>query len=349
MNSALKAIKPLSEISFNQNEGWKTQNYAHTKTPNRRDFQLRTDLKTLANSLSSKESRFRFVCILNSTGLRAFAEAGRDEKFLWVDLVVYDSEVPQLLLDTPVQRDDNAEKKNISSIKVVGNRVIVICGNADEALDYFLRKVTEIRVNQHANDNYQVFHPTHSGYNNFEDNLNLVLVKKRTGYFFEINEGNADYSLPGRFLRFFLEKISPDSVYLVSPRDESGLISGIFIVCEDREEFERSLDLRVVEPPNRDSTPIPGEKGELENETLPKFGFTKAGTPRLRRSMRSASELGGDPNSEENRYEVKLGGRIDRDLRDHFLEVVKARGVPQGRALELAIQYFIEHPEAFDL
>lgn len=69
--------------------------------------------------------------------------------------------------------------------------------------------------------------------------------------------------------------------------------------------------------------------------------LTARGSPRIRRPMRSAAELGADPKSEEHRYDVKIGGRVPRELRDQFVECAKSRDQSQSAALVEAITDYL--------
>ncbi|MEM6410175.1 MAG: hypothetical protein AAF683_01410 [Pseudomonadota bacterium] len=63
---------------------------------------------------------------------------------------------------------------------------------------------------------------------------------------------------------------------------------------------------------------------------------------RKRRPKRKREDLGGDPNAEEHRFDVKLGGRISRRLRDRFIRALDNKGITQGRALTEAIEDYLE-------
>lgn len=69
---------------------------------------------------------------------------------------------------------------------------------------------------------------------------------------------------------------------------------------------------------------------------------TVRGTPRIRRKMRSPSEIGGDPQAECNRYDAKIGGRVSKELRNLFVERANSLGMKQGEALEVALNCFLE-------
>ena len=70
---------------------------------------------------------------------------------------------------------------------------------------------------------------------------------------------------------------------------------------------------------------------------------TARGTPRVRRPKRTRDEVGGDPNAEANKYEVKLGGRVPRDLRDRFIACVEAdENLTQGEALTEALEDYLD-------
>ncbi len=74
--------------------------------------------------------------------------------------------------------------------------------------------------------------------------------------------------------------------------------------------------------------------------------LTVRGTPRIRRPKRSRDELGGDPNDESNRYDVKLGGRVPRELRDRFNRFIESHDkLTQGEALAEALLDFLEKYE----
>ena len=79
-------------------------------------------------------------------------------------------------------------------------------------------------------------------------------------------------------------------------------------------------------------------------DKLLRDNLTARGRPRIRRPMRSAAELGADPKSEEHRYDVKIGGRVPRELRDQFVERAKSRDQSQSAALVEAItDYLAKH------
>ena len=77
-----------------------------------------------------------------------------------------------------------------------------------------------------------------------------------------------------------------------------------------------------------------------------KYGLTAKGKPRLRRPKRSAKDIG-DPQSEENRYTVKLNGRVPRELAERFSACVKDMdGVTQSSVLTEFMEDFLSKNEA---
>lgn len=81
---------------------------------------------------------------------------------------------------------------------------------------------------------------------------------------------------------------------------------------------------------------------ELPKDNEPQPDLTTRGTRRIRRRYRSREEIGGDPNKEENKYDVKLGGRVPRELRDRFVELTKQEFPTQTAALTEAIEDFLK-------
>ena len=73
--------------------------------------------------------------------------------------------------------------------------------------------------------------------------------------------------------------------------------------------------------------------------------LTARGTPRIRRPKRSREELDGDPHAEANMFEVKLGARIPRELRDEFVAATKKNGMTQTIALTQAIEEYLDRLE----
>lgn len=69
--------------------------------------------------------------------------------------------------------------------------------------------------------------------------------------------------------------------------------------------------------------------------------LTQRGTPRVRRPKRSSDDVAGDPRADANRYDAKIGARVDRNLRDRFVSCSEAQGMKQGDALTEALEDFL--------
>lgn len=69
--------------------------------------------------------------------------------------------------------------------------------------------------------------------------------------------------------------------------------------------------------------------------------LTARGTPRIRKPMRSREQVGGDPRLEVNRDDVKLGGRIPRELRTEFVAALKDHNLHQGLVLTELIESYL--------
>jgi hypothetical protein len=81
----------------------------------------------------------------------------------------------------------------------------------------------------------------------------------------------------------------------------------------------------------------------LKEKTEDTVLYTTRGTPRIRRPKRSREELGDDPNLERNKLDMKLGGRVPRELSDQFKAYVNAHpDMTQSAILTLAIQEFLQ-------
>lgn len=86
----------------------------------------------------------------------------------------------------------------------------------------------------------------------------------------------------------------------------------------------------------------PEELKQLNGDDETQLDLTKRGTPRIRRKYRSREEIGGDPHKEEHKLDVKLGGRVPRDLRDRFVELANREFPTQSAALTEAIAEFVQ-------
>ncbi|MBL4808242.1 MAG: hypothetical protein JKY31_13305 [Rhodobacteraceae bacterium] len=70
--------------------------------------------------------------------------------------------------------------------------------------------------------------------------------------------------------------------------------------------------------------------------------LTVRGTPRSRKPKRTRHAVGGDPNAETHRFDVKLGGRIPRDLRDDFVVSLAKHELVQGAVLTEIIEAYLD-------
>lgn len=98
----------------------------------------------------------------------------------------------------------------------------------------------------------------------------------------------------------------------------------------------------VITTPNAEQNTLPPT--DLSNDDIPPpvQDLTTRGTPRIRAPMRSRDQLGGDPNSEANRLNVKLSGRVPRELRSTFASTVIEQGTNQSAVLTELIKKYLE-------
>ncbi|MEP2761476.1 MULTISPECIES: hypothetical protein [Alphaproteobacteria] len=81
---------------------------------------------------------------------------------------------------------------------------------------------------------------------------------------------------------------------------------------------------------------------EVPDKDRPSTELTARGTPRVRRRYRTREEVGGDPHKEEHKLDVKMGGRVPRELRDSFVELANKKFPTQSAALTEAIREFLQ-------
>lgn len=78
------------------------------------------------------------------------------------------------------------------------------------------------------------------------------------------------------------------------------------------------------------------------DEPPPLQDLTTRGTPRVRKLKRTRQAVGGDPNAESHRFDVKLGGRIPRELRDDFVDALAKSELNQGAVLTEIIESYLD-------
>lgn len=125
------------------------------------------------------------------------------------------------------------------------------------------------------------------------------------------------------------------------PIDEQ--LKARFIACVDANEhsMQAVIEQAVGEYLERFETAAPDPRELLKQQYQKEF--TEKGTPRKRRPYRKRSEIGGDPSKEQFASSVKLGARVQHELRDEFVQFAKEKGLSQGSALELALKNLIEY------
>lgn len=81
---------------------------------------------------------------------------------------------------------------------------------------------------------------------------------------------------------------------------------------------------------------------QTRNNVPKDLGFTKLGQPRLHRKKTTKEERAADPRLKDGKGSIKLGTRIEPDLRDRFVACAKALDTTQTLALSEAIEDFLE-------
>ena len=80
---------------------------------------------------------------------------------------------------------------------------------------------------------------------------------------------------------------------------------------------------------------------KLTDDDETELDLTARGTPRIRHRYRSREEIGGDSRAEQHRANVRIGGRVRRELAERFVACAQTQGKGQGAALTEALEDFL--------